>query len=461
MKVLFVWVSVNSQDPVQFLPLGIGYLAANLPQKIKVRLWDGIVSHQPNSSILRVIRKFKPDVVAFSVWNFNFSQVCETTALIKKKFPKLTIVLGGVSVSGYKNRIFEFIDTDYAFVGEGEKPFAQFLELFLAKKLTDESKRKINGLIFRGKDGSIIANPVSWGLLDNLNPCDYKFINLNKYLKQGYYYGVHSLKARTAPILTTRGCPFPCEFCSARLINGKVVRLRPVNSVISEIKKLHSRYKITGFNIIDDNFTFNMEYAKEILREILRLNLKDVSFCCPNGVKLEYLDEELLSLMKKAGWRFIYIAPESGSVKTLKRMHKLVKLPLVKEKIRLIKKFGIKVFGFFMIGYPGETTEDIKQTINFARRYDFDAVAFAYFKPLPGTPVFEKLYSSGQIGPDSSAEDYFTITYTPDALTVRQLKFWRFWGLFRFYTSSFKRFKCLFMIYPPKRFLFLLTKVIH
>lgn len=461
MKVLFVWVSVNSKDPVQFLPLGIGYLAANLPQKIKVRFWDGIVSHQPNSSILRVIRKFKLDVVAFSVWNFNFSQVRETVVLIKKEFPELMIVLGGVSVSGYKNRIFEYIDADYAFAGEGEKSFAHFLELLSAKKLTVKNKRKINGLIFKDNNGSVIVNPVHWEPLGDLKYCDYKFINLNKYLKQGYYYGAHSLKARTASILTTRGCPFPCEFCSARLVNGRVVRLRPVDSVISEIKELYSQYKITGFNIIDDNFTFNMEYAKEILKEILKLGLKNVSFCCPNGVKLEYLDEELLSLMKKAGWRFIYIAPESGSVKTLKRMYKLVKLPLVKEKIRLIKKFGINVFGFFMIGYPGETEEDIKQTISFARRHDFDAVAFAYFKPLPGTPVFEKLYSSGQIGPDSSAEDYFTITYTPEALTVRQLKFWRFWGLFRFYTSSFKRFKCLFTIYPPKRFLFLLAKVIH
>ena len=460
MKILLLWPVVDNAELYNLLPLGLGYLAANLPKEYQIKLWDGVLERLPNNKVIDEINHFKPNLIGLSVWNFNLNAARETVNIIKENFPELTIVVGGPVPSGYREKLFNTINADYAFAGEGERPFRQFLELFANDNLTSENKKEINGLIYKDENGQIVCNSPHWEDLDELKYCDYELINLNQYLANGYYYGMHSNAKRTAPILTTRGCPFPCEYCSARLINGKKVRSRPVESVIAEIKELHEKYRIDGFNIIDDNFTFNIEYAKQVCREILNLGLKNVSFNSPNGVRIEYLDEELLDLMKQVGWECIFIAPESGSEQTLKNMRKMVKLPVVKEKIRLIRNAGLKVFGFFMIGYPGETVADIKMTINFACQNDFDSVVFTCFQPLIGTPICEKLLAAGELDKPPEGADYYQVSYAPKGLTIGQMKFWRFWGLFRFYTSSFKRFLNALSNYSFRRILIFLKKIV-
>lgn len=462
MRILFVWVSVKNAEVNTLLPLGIGYLIANLPKMYTIKVWDGILNHLANSKISRAIRRFQPKVVAFSVWGFNLQEVSQAISQIKKEFPDLTVIIGGPSVSGYKEKIFDLIEADYAIAGEGEIPLSQFLDFFAHKKLTEANKRKINGLIFKDRNAKITTNPPSWQSLDKLKYCDYTAINLNKYLKSGYYYSAsfHPKASRIVPIITTRGCPFPCQYCSARLINGSLVRTRPVESVITEIRLLYKKYKVTGFNVVDDNFTYKMDYAKQICREIIKLDLKNASFNSPNGIKVEYLDRELLALMKKAGWRYIFISPESGSRKTLKSMHKIIDLTQARRKIKLIKATGLKVFGYFMIGYPGETLKDIKKTIAFAKNNDFDMANFAYFMPLPGTPIYEKLLARKEIQPGVVFADYFKATYAPKGFSLKTLKLIRLWLLFSFYTSSLKRFQTATQIYSPIRFLQFVGKMI-
>ena len=457
-NILLIWPAVRDAELYNFLPLGLGYLGANLKEDYQVKLWDGVLGLLPNSKILDEIDLFKPDLIGISVWSFNQNAAKEIVNDIKEKYPALAIVAGGPAVSGYREKIFDIIKIDYAFAGEGEKVFRHFLELFTCNGLTYENKKKINGLIYKGENGDIVCNTPRWDSIDELKYCDYALINLNQYIANGYYYGMHSNSKRTAPVLTTRGCPFPCEFCSAHLINGRKVRTRRVESVIAEIKELYEKYNIDGFNIIDDNFTFNIEYAKQICREILNLGLKNVSFNSPNGVKVEYLDEELLNLMKQVGWEYIFIAPESGSEQTLKNMQKKVKLPVVKEKIRLIKNAGLKVFGFFIIGYPDETRMDIKETINFACQNDFDSVVFTCFQPLVGTPVYEKLLAKNELERPLEGINYFKVSYAPKGLTISQIKLLRFWALFRFYTSSFKRFANILSNFSFKRILIYIYK---
>lgn len=460
MRILLVWPAVSNAELYNFLPLGLGYLAANLPEKYIVDLWDGALNRSSNEEIADKINQFKPDLIGISVWNFNLSAARETINIIRKKFPGLVIVAGGPEPSGQREKIFTTLAIDYAFAGEGEKSFPQFLDLFFDNKLTPETKKTVSGLIYRDENGQAVCNPPRWENIDAINYCDYEFINFNRYLANGYYYGMHSNAKRTAPILTTRGCPFSCEYCSARMINGRKVRTRKIESVVAEIKELYEKYHIDGFNIIDDNFTFHTEYAKQLCHEILKLGLKNVSFNSPNGVRMEYLDDELLYLMKQVNWKWIFIAPESGSERTLRNMNKNLKLSVVKEKIKLINDAGLKVFGFFIIGYPGETINDIRKTINFACQNDFDAVVFTCFHPLPGTPVFEKLSANLEIRDLQEGSDYYEITYAPKDLTIQQLKFLRFWGLAKFYTSSFSRFKTVISYHSLKKKILLLKKII-
>jgi radical SAM superfamily enzyme YgiQ (UPF0313 family) len=460
MNILLIWPAVKSTELNNFLPLGLGYLAANIPDNHNIKIWDGIVNNDSNKNIIKEIKEFKPAIVGISIWDFNFKYVQKIVDQIKNNLPELIVVLGGPTVSGLQDRILQRVSADYAFWGESESSFYQFINLYSKSRLNLENKKNIHGLIYRNKNNKVVHNEPQWQNLDNLKYCDYKLIHFNQYLNNGYYYGMHPNAKYTAPIMTTRGCPFPCEYCGARLINGKKVRTRSIKSVISEIKELYNEYQVRGFNIIDDNFTFNIEYAKQICREIIKLNLENVSFNSPNGIKVEYIDAELLALMKRTGWKCIFIAPESGSKQTLKRMNKKINLKVVKEKMYLIKSYGFKIFGFFMIGYPGETVDDIKKTIDFAWRNEFDSVVFTCFTPLSGTPIYEKLLSIGEINDSYQYSDYYNVTYASKGLTIGQLKFWRIRGLYKFHTSSFQRFWYAFSNYSFRRIILFIRKII-
>jgi len=133
---------------------------------------------------------------------------------------------------------------------------------------------------------------------------------------------------------------------------------------------------------------------------------------------MEHIDKELLKLMKRAGWRYVTIAPESGSVKTLKRMNKNLDLKIVPKKVKEIKNAGLKVIGYFMIGYPSETQKDIKDTVKLIRRCKFDFFHLFNFQPLPGTPVYDRLVKRREISPDFLPKEYSggNIAYVPKKL---------------------------------------------
>ncbi len=460
MRILLIWPSVKDGELFNFLPLGLGYVASNLPDGCEARLWDGVIKKEPNSGVLEEIALFKPDLIGISIWNFNLASAREVAELIRGSYPEITIVVGGPEPSGRKEKIFEVIDADYGFAGESEKPFRKFIETAAENGFQHESIRDISGIIYKDDTGVPVLAPVKWESIEDINYCDYELIDLKGYLDRGYHYGMHSRAIRTAPLLTTRGCPYSCEYCSARMVNGRKIRARKVESVIEEIKELHHTYKIDGFNIIDDNFTFYKDYAKEVCREILKLELKNVSFNSPNGVRVEFLDKELLSIMKKVGWECVFIAPESGSERTLKNMKKKLDLNVVAEKITMIKNAGMKVFGFFIIGYPGETEKDINKSFDFARNNGFDYVVYTCFHPLAGTPATDKLEAAGEWIETGAGGDYYDVAYAPDGLTKRKLRMLRLWGLFRFYTSSFSRMYNAATSHSLKRKLLFIKKLL-
>lgn len=451
MKMLFVWPAVRNAEMRNLLPLGLGCLAANLDKKHSIDLLDGVLEKREDTDVLAEIRRRSPDAVGFSIWNFNMDVVRRLATQIRGAFPDVKIILGGPSVSGYGKEILSVVEADYAFLGEAERTLPALLDEIQNGEIDREILKKIDGLVYRNRQGDPVANAPTWPAMDDLVPCDYGFIRLGDYLEQGYRYGIHENARRTAPVMTTRGCPFPCEYCSARLVSGKEVRRRPVESVADEIRRLHEEYGIDGFNIIDDNFTFHVEYAKQVCRAILDLGFRDVSFCCPNGIKIEYLDDELLRLMKDAGWECLFVAPESGSERTLKRMRKKINLQDVPAKLDMIKKHGLKVFGFFMIGYPGETASDILATIRFACRNPFDLAVFTCFQLIVGTPVYKRLTDCGEIERSAEGMDYYDVSYAPVGMSARQLRSWRLWGLLRFYAFSPHRLRTVLANYDLRR----------
>jgi radical SAM superfamily enzyme YgiQ (UPF0313 family) len=185
-------------------------------------------------------------------------------------------------------------------------------------------------------------------------------------------------------VLTTRGCPCRCTFCAGFRITGRKVRHRPLSQVWEEIELLVGKYGVREIHIEDDNFTFDRDYAVSFCEEAVRRRLP-VLYSTPNGVRLDTLDDELVGLMKAAGWYVVHCGIESGSDRVLRLSRKGTTTALVKDRIDLLRRHGLMVAGYFILGLPGETEEDMRMTIDFARTSGLHWAHFAAFLPIPGS----------------------------------------------------------------------------
>ena len=167
-----------------------------------------------------------------------------------------------------------------------------------------------------------------------------------------------------------------------------------------QIRYLYDEKRIKSFSILDDNFTFDTNYAKEFCRSVIALGLKGAEFCTTNGIRMQRGDRELWDLMKRAGWKIIIIAPESGSKRVLRLMRKGLEPKIVPPIVDEIKAAGLRVTANFIIGFPGETRADLAKTTALIKKANIDFANIHFFQPLPGTPIFDELVRRGEISAD-------------------------------------------------------------
>jgi len=396
LRVALIWP--EAFDPEYGLPMVYGYLKSNTDSsRFNLKLFDcALEKLKPESPKLKKkLSAFQPDVVCVSSWSFNYPQTIDYLKTAKSIDKNIITVAGGVHVTVLPKEVLASKYVDFIFAGEAELSFSKFLNQ-LTKKRPNFSK--IEGLGYKLKSGKLKFNGIARiDDLDKIKIPNYDFINLETYIRNGYRFNTWHHK--NAPIWVTRGCPYTCKYCSVPLISGRKIRTHSVKYVIEWIKYLYKMKRIKMINIIDDNFTYNINYAKEICKAIIKLGFKDLHFGTPNGIRIQRTDDELLDLMKKAGWEVINIAPESGSLKTLKLMKKCLHPKIIKEKVKTLKAKGFKVHGFFIIGYPNEKISYVKETEKMIQSCDFDFIFLNIFQPLPGTPAYTELLHSGEINP--------------------------------------------------------------
>ena len=207
-----------------------------------------------------------------------------------------------------------------------------------------------------------------------------RHLQLPAYHNQGYYYGGKSAKEsteRSAPIITSRGCPYHCNYCMGPTLNGRKIRRNSIDFIIQTIEFLYHDFGVKYLTIADDNFTFDPVWAEEVCLRIAHLSMSDLTIGTPNGVRMSRLTPSLLYAMRNAGWKEITIAPESGSPRTLTAMQKKLDLSIVPKVVALCHAADLRVSAFFIIGYPNETLEDIKLTEEFIFAIDFDFVGIS------------------------------------------------------------------------------------
>jgi len=427
MKILLVWpYNQHALDIPETIPLGLGYLAANLKEPHVASLLDATLDRlAPDSpEFEQRLADENPDVVGVSFWSSNARAVYESCEVVRRVLPNAVIVFGGPHATSYAEREVEQGRCDYALKGDAELSLPLLLDELESPGSVDLAK--LSGLVRRTESGEVLTNEVVFTAdLDDLGMVDYDLLRLDDYFEMGYGYrgkAVLNEHLKSAMMMATRGCPFRCTFCSAPFISGRPLRHHSPRHVADVIQSLYDNQEVRLVSLGDDQFTLDTTYAREVCEAIVERELEGLVMVTPNGVRMrDSMTTDFLALMMRAGWQELTIAPETGSERTLDIMQKDLDLGVVGPFVERCHEVGMKVKANFIIGYPGECPEDILQTACFIEENDFDNISVCFFQPLPGTPIFDQLVERGEIAPDFVPARYSQLTYTPSGISAEWL----------------------------------------
>jgi anaerobic magnesium-protoporphyrin IX monomethyl ester cyclase len=420
-------------------PLGIMYLAAYAKQKRgdEAMLIDLRFSKTPLHDVYEAIESFKPDVVGISAITLEAELIHHISRITKKISSNIYVIVGGPHATTFPDKVLADERIDIAVIGEGEETFIEVLNAIdKGDKLSN-----VKGIAYK-QDGIITYTQTREFIndLDSLPFPAWEKIDLKRYAK------VKSGSAtRIRPymvLFTSRGCPFRCTYCHN--IFGKHFRARSAENVLDEIRALMNGYGIMDFEIMDDTSNFDRERLKKILQGIIAID-KDIKLSFPNGIRADIVDEELISLMKQAGTDELTIAIETASPRLQRYIKKNLNLEKANRAIDMAVNAGMFVKGNFMLGFPTETEEELKATIDFACNSSLHVAAFFIVVPFEGTELAMQMEKEGKIRPMIEYKDYDYYAMPFNGSTVSDKRFFQLYryAYARFYANPVRLFRIL------------------
>lgn len=395
------------------IPFGITYLGAVLLENnYKVRLFDVFPNDNLNEIVDELSNTFKPDLIGFSVLTTNFHTIKSFAHILRKRFPNTIFCAGGIHPTVRTVDTIEQMNLDFVVIGEGEKIIVKVCNAIENNK----SLHDIKGIAF--KEGESFHINKELDIVEDLDSLPFPardLLNVSKYLVPPGYIRFQFLN-RVMSVLTSRGCPGNCTFCNSYEIFHKRIRRRSVNNVIKEILFLIDNYNVDGIYFHDETFTMKSEWVKYLCERIKHLG---IPWGCQTRVG--FVNDELLRIMKDSGCIQIDFGLESASKKVLKSIKKEHTPEQMKLALDLTKKHKIKTFGSFMIGLPGETEEDIKETYNFLKTTKPDFTYFNLFTPFPGTEAAETAIKEGKLEEDYFNRDYDMLLETVPLVNISSM----------------------------------------
>ena len=409
--------------PSVFQPLDIAYVAALLEKQHEVLIidaptegWENLEEIDAtkyrqglsNEEIATKVKHWSPRVVGvtvpFSGW---WKSTYELISAVKSINQDIIIVVLGLHPSARPKECLANPNVDFVVIGEPEQTMFELVDVLEQKNL--EGIEKVKGIGFV-KNGKTVITPLRPPIedLDSLPFPARHLLPMDKYfeaVKETPLRG--EIRKPWVMMITSRGCPYDCVFCSIHNVMGKKWRGRTPQNVVDEINQLVHTYKIKQIDFYDDNMTLNKKRMETICDLIVKEGL-DIEWYTPNGVRADTLDENLLKKMKASGCKKIRIAPESGVQNVLdKIVKKNLNLKDVEKAVVLSKKVGIKVGCFFVMGLIGETKEDINETIRYAyklKSLGADRFYFSVAMPVYGTELYEQAKKGDFLKADFSDE---------------------------------------------------------
>ncbi len=356
-------------------PLGLALVAGYLQKQtsFKVEIIDALAEKLELEEIERQIRQKSPDIVGITTTTFTLIDVLNIAKVVKEVNKNIHVVLGGPHLSIYSEETLAQKDVDVVVIGEGEITFCE-----LVKHLADgKPLGEIEGLGFKN-DGRIIINqPREY--IQNLDEIPFPAREL---LSLDRYYSIHGQKEKMTTIFTSRGCPYNCLFCYHAF--GKKFRFRSPGNVVDELQEIMN-LGIKEIFFFDDLFTAKKDFAMGICDEIIKRKLHLV---WEIRARINTVDREMLRSLKQAGCSRISYGVEAGTDRILEVLRKGITRQQIIEVFKLTKTVGLITYADFMIGSPGETRQEILETIRFAQKLNPDFVQFSITTPYPQTDLY-------------------------------------------------------------------------
>ncbi|MBC98188.1 MAG: hypothetical protein CME63_10585 [Halobacteriovoraceae bacterium] len=388
-------------------PLNIAYLASITEDEgVSYQVIDGLESSKSKPFepypqyyiqglfIHEIVEQIsnETDVIAItSMFTSEWLIVREILKEVEAKFPDKLVIMGGEHASADARQILRFEPAvDAIFRGESEVSYREFLVKYTEKK----DFKNIPGVMYKIDKEIIRENPKAPRItnIDEIKP-SWKKINVNYYLDNKLSYS--ELGNRAMPIISSRGCPYQCTFCSNDQMWGTRYVTKSVDKVIEELEYYIKKYKVEHFDFIDLATSVNKKWFKALLTKMID-ELPEFSWEMTVGTRSEILDEEILTLLYRSGMRVITYAPETGSKSMAKKIKKRINHDKMYASMRSALKVGLRVKTNIVIGFPNETIRELLATIWMSVRLaimGIKGVTVAAYQPFLGTELSRELYS--------------------------------------------------------------------
>lgn len=367
-------------------PLGPMFVAAYLQQHSPhvIKVLDCQILGLDDEQIKDEIRAFKPDVVGVSAWTDFWFDARQCVTLAKQVDPAIHVTLGGPHVSIYPEVTLEHSGCDSIVVGDGEVPF-----FWLVNALSHGyAPSDLPGLHL--KQHGVRAGHELFYIHADLDTLPFPDRTMLPYRS---YHSVVARNAFVTTMITSRGCPYKCTFCK---LNFQKTLSRSADDVLAEMEAI-AKLGIREVEVYDDTFTWSKKRLIDICKGMVERGI-ELDWAIRDRVSSP--TPETMEWLARAGCRRIHFGVESGADRTLRTIKKSINVQQAVEAVALAKKHGIEVLTYFMLGLPGETVEDMRETMRFARKLDPDYATFSVTVPYAGTEMYDDGLKSGVIPED-------------------------------------------------------------
>ncbi len=392
---------------------------------VEPHLCDMSFSRRPFRLLEEKLVSLEPDVVGISMLTPQLAAGTEAARIVRSLAPGAILVAGGPHPTVMPEDTMRRLGPDLLLRGESETSFGMFLD--------GEEWERIPGAVYPGRDGPVASEaPGAAPDLDTLPLPDRSLFDMETYISHWYSMDRVDPRLRGTTLMATRGCPYHCSYCQPThsMIFGRKLRKRSPEAIVEELEILVRTYRINAFMFEDSTFIVDHPWVHKICDRLIESGLR-LLWCC--NVRADLLTGELLDHMVEAGLRKVNMGVETASQRVLDDIYqKGITVEGVKKALRLCKERGVFVQRYFMLGTPGETLEEMKQTVRFASREPFDDALFDITTPFPCTTLWER--TKHLIRNDYTQFDCFhKCVYDLGGISPKQVErlkkqaFWRFY----------------------------------